>query len=112
MEDSNRANILKYKDKAFYDDEFVVYYQPKYNQSTGVLVGAEALTRWFSKEMGFVAPDKFITVFEEDDTITRLDLFVFEKVCRLLAKCKENNYYLAPISVNLTRRDIFSDGFI
>ena len=108
----NRAAILKYKEKAFFDNEFVVYYQPKYNQSTGVLVGAEALARWNSKEMGFVSPNDFIDVFEEDDTITRLDLYILEKVCRFLSDCKANNYYLAPVSINITRRDIFSDGFL
>ena len=107
-----RSNVLKYKDQAFFDNEYVVYYQPKYNQSTGMLVGAEALTRWVSKEMGFVSPADFISVFEEDDTITRLDLYVFEKICRFLSECKEKNYYMAPVSVNLTRRDIFSDGFL
>lgn len=108
----NRNNILKYKEKAFIDGEYVVYYQPKYNLDTGVMIGAEALTRWFSKEMGIVSPDQFIPVFEEDDSIIKLDLYVFEKICRFLAKCKENKYYMAPISVNLTRRDLFSDGFI
>ena len=48
-----RNNILKYKDKAFSEEEYVVYYQPKYNQYTGMLVGAEALARWQSPEMGF-----------------------------------------------------------
>lgn len=108
----NRNDILKYQDKAFYDNEFVIYYQPKYNQSTGVLVGAEALTRWDSKELGFLSPVQFIPIFEEDDTITRLDLYVFEKICRFLNRCKNNDYYIAPISVNITRRDIFSDNFL
>lgn len=107
----NRNNVLKYKDKAFAENEFVVYYQPKYNQITGVL-GAEALTRWFSKEMGFVSPGEFIPVFEEDDTITKLDLYVFEEICRFLSECKEKKHYMAPISVNITRRDLFSDGFV
>lgn len=108
----SREDILKHKDKAFFDGEFVIYYQPKYNQSTGALVGAEALTRWFSKELGLVSPNRFIPVFEEDDTITKLDLYIFECVCRLLSMCEEKRYYMAPISVNLTRRDIFTDGFI
>lgn len=105
----NRQSVVNYKDKAFFDGEFCVYYQPKFNQSTGVLVGAEALARWTSEELGFVSPAQFIPVFEEDDTITKLDLLVFEEVCRLLAECREKNYYMAPISVNFSRRDIFCD---
>lgn len=111
-EEVNRSSILKYREKAFYDREFIVYYQPKYNQSTGVMIGAEALARWNSKEMGLVNPGDFIPVFEEDDSITKLDLYVFEKVCQLLSECTKRGYYMAPISVNLTRRDLFSDGFL
>ena len=58
-----RNNILKYREKAFSEEEYVVYYQPKYNQYTGMLVGAEALVRWKSPEMGFVSPGQFIPVF-------------------------------------------------
>ena len=68
------------------------------------------MTRWISREMGFVSPAEFIPVFEENDTIIKLDLFVFEEVCKLLSECKENGGYMAPISVNLSRRDIFSDN--
>ena len=107
-----RNNILKYKDKAFSEEEYVVYYQPKYNQYTGMLVGAEALARWQSPEMGFVVPGQFIPVFEEDETITRLDLYVFEKICCLLKESKENNYYLVPISINFRRKDFFSEDFL
>lgn len=107
-----RNNILKYREKAFSEEEYVVYYQPKYNQYTGMLVGAEALVRWKSPEMGFVSPGQFIPVFEEDDTITKLDLYVFEKICCLLKECKDKDYYLAPISINFTRMDFFSEGFL
>ncbi len=79
-EATTRDSILKYKEKAFAEEEFVVYYQPKYNQYTGMLVGAEALARWISPELGFVLPGQFIPIFEEDGTITKLDLYVFERI--------------------------------
>ncbi len=97
---------------ALNEEQFVVYYQPQYNHSTGMLVGTEALIRWQHPEQGLLYPGQFIPVFEKTGFITKLDLYVFYKVCCFIRKCLTNNYYIVPISVNLTRYDIFSPDFI
>lgn len=93
-------------------EQFVVYYQPQYNHSTGLLVGAEALVRWIHPEKGMISPAQFIPVFEKNGFITSLDLYVFEKVCRFIRKCMDNNISVVPVSTNLTRYDIFSPDFM
>lgn len=97
---------------ALKNEHFVVYYQPQYNHSTGLLVGAEALVRWLHPERGMISPAKFIPVFEKNGFITKLDLYVFEKVCRFIRNCIDNHILIVPISTNLTRYDIFSPNFI
>lgn len=92
--------------------EFIIYYQPQYNHSTGMLVGAEALVRWKHPEKGLIPPGLFISVFEKNGFITNLDLYVFEKVCQFLSKCLEQQITVVPISTNLTRYDIFTPNFI
>ncbi len=96
---------------ALREEQFVVYYQPQYNHSTGMLVGAEALVRWLHPEKGLIPPGLFIPVFEKNGFITSLDLYVFEKVCVFIRHCIDKNLPLVPISVNLTRYDIFSPNF-
>lgn len=97
---------------ALEEGQFVVYYQPQYNHTTGLLVGAEALVRWLHPEKGLIPPIQFIPVFEKNGFITRLDGYVFEKVCIFLKKCLDEKISIVPVSVNLARFDIYSRGFI
>lgn len=93
-------------------DQFVIYYQPQYNHSTGMLVGAEALVRWHHPEKGLIPPGRFIPVFEKNGFITKLDLYVFEQVCIFLRGCIDKKLPIVPVSTNLTRYDIFSPNFM
>ena len=97
---------------ALAERQFVVYYQPQYDHSTGVLVGAEALVRWKHPEKGLISPGIFIPIFEKNGFITKLDLCVFEEVCLFLRKCLDNNLKVVPISSNFSRHDIFQPDFV
>lgn len=97
---------------AIEEEQFLVYYQPQYNHTTGMLVGAEALVRWLHPEKGIIPPNHFIPVFEKNGFITKLDLYVFEKVCVFIKKCMDKKIHIVPVSVNLTRYDIFTPNFI
>lgn len=97
---------------ALAEKQFVVYYQPQYNHSTGALVGAEALVRWKHPERGLISPGLFIPIFEKNGFITKLDLYVFEEVCRFQRKCMDSDKPLVPISANFSRYDIFQPNFV
>ncbi|HJJ47418.1 MAG TPA: EAL domain-containing protein [Methanocorpusculum sp.] len=105
-------DILDNLDEAFAQNQIQVYYQPQYNHSTGMMLGAEALVRWIHPVHGMIPPCNFIPVLEREGRITDLDLYVFEQVCAFLKKLFDNNYSLVPISVNITRHDIFSPSFV
>ncbi len=97
---------------ALAEKHFVIYYQPQYNHSTGMLVGAEALVRWRHPEKGLISPGIFIPIFEKNGFITRLDLYVFEEVCAFIRKCIDRGEQLVPISTNFSRYDIFQPRFV
>ncbi len=97
---------------ALADEQFLVYYQPQYNHSTGMLVGAEALVRWLHPKKGMISPARFIPIFEKNGFITKLDLYVFEKVAAFIKNSIDNNYSVVPVSVNFSKHDIFSQGFV
>lgn len=84
--------------------EFSVYYQPKVNATTGEIEGAEALARWVDDQGNIVMyPNEFIREFEINGLITKLDMFVFEEVCKLLESFKKRGQKEICISLNLSR---------
>lgn len=104
--------IIEFSADAFARNQFQAYYQPQYNHSTGMMIGAEALIRWVHPVLGIITPGDFIPVFERHEIITRLDLYVFDKVCAFVRKCIDAHYSLVPVSVNITRQDIYSPEFV
>lgn len=98
--------------QALYDKQFVPYFQPQFNHSTGELVGAEALVRWVHPEKGLINPGVFIPIFEANGFITPLDMYIFECTCQFIHKCLTNGIQIVPISTNFSRYDILQSDFV
>lgn len=85
------------------EEQFAVWLQPKFNLTTEEVCGAEALVRWQHPKKGLVQPDDFITVFEREGLISKLDYYVWEKTCQII-----HDWFVAgrlpyPISVNVSQ---------
>lgn len=93
-------------DRAFDNNEFCLYLQPKCNAATGAIVGAEALVRWNHPKYGVVSPGRFVPMLEQAGQISRLDVFVWRSVVRMLARWEREGRNLVPISVNVSMVDI------
>ena len=91
---------------ALANEEFVIWYQPKFNPYTEKIVGAEALVRWQTAK-GIISPGEFLPVFESDGLIARLDSYVFQHVCAQQRKWLDDGQGLIPISVNVSRCSLF-----
>ncbi len=89
--------------RAAANEEFVVYYQPRISLKDKQIVGMEALVRWRTAEGTLIPPDEFIPLFEKNGFITELDLYVFERVCRLMRKWMDQGRKVVPIGVNISR---------
>ncbi len=100
--------------RAIEQREFMVYYQPKFNVQTDppVLQSAEALVRWKHYEIGMISPGEFITLFEKHGRIGKVDKFVWEETARQIGEWKKKYGVLLPVSVNLSRIDIFEPNLI
>ena len=102
------AHLLEDFEAAIEQKQFKVNYQPKFN-ITGdkpVLCSAEALVRWIHPELGFVRPDLFIPLFEENGLVTKLDRYVWEESAKQIALWKKELGMTIPVSVNVSRVDI------
>ena len=84
-----------------------VYFQPKIRLADGSVAGAEALIRWIWKDGQVVPPGEFIPLFEKNGFIYALDQFVWKKACELLNRLKQAGKWDIPLSVNVSRVDIY-----
>ncbi len=100
--------IVNETETALKSGQFVVYLQPQYDHDSDMLVGAEALVRWAHPTKGLIPPFKFLPLFERNGFISQLDSYIWESVCALLRKWLDAGLKPVPVSVNISRRDIFS----
>ncbi len=104
--------IINEMNQALEEEQFEIYLQPKYNLKTNKPEGAEALVRWNHPEEGMISPGLFIPIFERNGFIERLDYYVWEKVCALLHKWISEGMTPYPISVNLSRINIYNPRLV
>ena len=95
--------INERQQSAIDNEEFLVYYQPKYDPRTNELMGAEALIRWKTEDMGLVSPGRFIPIFEENGFITHIDHYMVSHVARDQKKWLDEGRKCVPVSVNISR---------
>lgn len=98
--------IRTYLPTAIDNDEFVVYFQPKYSLKDTKIIGAEALVRWNYHNEEFLMPGSFIPSLEADTAICKLDEMVLHKVCQHLRDWSDQKLPIVPISVNLSRKQM------
>lgn len=98
------SKIKAYLGTAIKNDEFLVYFQPKYDIENEHIHGAEALIRWKFHGRDLLPPARFIPVFENGGLISKLDDIVLHKVCQYLKKWESEKLPLYPISINLSRK--------
>lgn len=100
-----QADIENEMEQALINNEFVMYLQPQINIRTGKICGAEALVRWKHPVKGVLVPANFLSLFEDNGFITRLDRFMWEEACKYIADLQSRDILL-PVSVNVSRRHI------
>lgn len=116
--DTERKRLSRERDMdnrmltALENHEFEVYLQPKIDLNTGFVAGAEALVRWNDPQSGIIPPNLFIPFFEKNGFITKIDLFVFEEVCKLLRKWIDEETKPIPVSANLSQIHLKNPAFL
>ena len=97
---------------ALENDEFVVYYQPKFDLMNRRFVSSEALIRWQSSKYGFLNPAKFLGKAEAAGLTHDIDTFVLKKVCENLNDLRRRGKRLLPVSVNFSLYEFYSNNFL
>ncbi len=94
--------------------QFKVFYQPKYDIQADPprLASAEALIRWKHPELGMISPGQFIPLFESNGLISVVDGFVWREAAAQVAAWKKKYGFTLPVSVNVSRADVFDPTLI
>ena len=103
--------IEEIMEEALKNEEFEIYYQPKVSLHDQNKILAEALVRW--KRSGeIIPPGKFIPLFEKNKFIVKLDSYIFENVCKDMAKWQKNLKISPIVSINVSKENFSSMDFI
>ncbi|MBR3296795.1 MAG: EAL domain-containing protein [Firmicutes bacterium] len=99
---------------AIEEEQFKVYFQPKYDISGDepFLAGAEGLVRWVHPELGMISPGVFIPLFEENGLIQELDHYVWKHAAMQIRRWKDEIGWSVPVSVNVSRVDMYDANMV
>ena len=97
-----RSEVENAIDKALDNRGFEVYYQPIYSSSRNKIVSCEALVRLKDEKLGFIPPQEFIPIAEENGKILKIGKYVFEEACRFIKKGVGTSLGIEYVQVNLS----------
>lgn len=96
---------------ALANKEFVLYYQPKVNMRTGVVVGVEALIRWQHPEKSLLLPNAFLPVIEGHPLAVDIGEWVLDTALNQLSEWQSVGLNI-PVSVNISARHLQEVRFV
>ena len=110
----HREELINVFPQALEEEQFKLYFQPKYNVQgkEPKLASAEVLIRWISPKFGFISPGEFINLFEENGLIGKLDAYILEKAAEYMRVLHDRYDIYVPLSVNLSRVDIYRPNLV
>lgn len=88
--------------RALEREEFVLYYQPIIETSTGLVKSAEVLLRWQHPERGLVSPAEFIPVLEESGMIMPVTEWVLQKSVKQIQDNTPAGVKPPALAINIT----------
>ncbi len=99
-----RFDIEEQMQTALENNEFEVFYQPKFNAHSHQVIGAEALLRWHNPVLGNVTPDEFIPIAEHTGLIVPIGQFVITQALAFLTCWEEVHACSYAMAVNVSPR--------
>ncbi len=99
-------NNLQY---AIEEEQFMLYYQPQFDLTTGDVNGMEALIRWNHPKDGFISPGDFIPVAEDSGQIYKLERWIIAKALEQKQILEQMGYQTIDMSINLSGKTLTSE---
>jgi diguanylate cyclase (GGDEF)-like protein len=103
QEGQDRVSLERDLRRGIERGEFILFYQPVIDLTTGRVIALEALTRWQHPSMGLLTPQTFIPLAEETGLIVPLSLSLLSQACFQL-KAWRRKHPLLKINFNVSGR--------
>jgi c-di-GMP phosphodiesterase len=97
-----RRELEKDLREALAQNQLHLVYQPQVDYRDHRVVGVEALLRWQHPQHGFVAPDLFIPLAEQNGTIIPIGEWVLDQTCRQLREWHDQGFSDLRMAINLS----------
>ncbi|MBT9520459.1 MAG: EAL domain-containing protein [Dechloromonas sp.] len=98
--------------RALKQGEFQLYYQPKIDLASGLMIGSEALIRWQDPEHGLIYPNQFVPIAEESGLIVPIGSWVMREACRQVCAWQDSGLLAVPVSVNISAVEFRHKNFL
>lgn len=92
--------------------EMFLCYQPQYLLDTKEVVSFEALVRWQHPVLGFIRPDKFISIAEDTGMIVEVGKFIFETACKDFIEFRKLKKNLKYMAINISSVQFKDKNFV
>ncbi|XLX39319.1 putative bifunctional diguanylate cyclase/phosphodiesterase [Ectopseudomonas mendocina] len=97
-----RRELEKDLRDALAQNQLHLVYQPQVDYRDHSIVGVEALLRWQHPQHGFVAPDLFIPLAEQNGTIIPIGEWILDQSCRQLREWHDQGFSNLRMAINLS----------
>ncbi|MBQ3426318.1 MAG: EAL domain-containing protein [Clostridia bacterium] len=97
--------IVENFEKALKNGWIKVFYHALYRMKNQKIAAFEGLARWIDPDRGTISPIDFIPVLLKYHLLYKLDLYMFEQVCKEMKIRSENGLPMVPVSINFSRQD-------
>jgi len=91
--------------------EISLVFQPQFDTKEK-LVGCEVLVRWHNETLGYIGPDRFITIAEQTGLIVELGEYIMLESFKTLASWAQRGIELEQFSINISVRQLFHSDFV
>ncbi|MFK0382283.1 EAL domain-containing protein [Agrobacterium sp. NPDC090273] len=93
-------------------DEFIPFYQFRFDAQTLDIAGVETLARWQHPEKGILTPDRFLAIAEDLDVVSSIDAMMLDKAIKDFKAWDMAGLDVPNISVNVSSRRLHDPGLM
>jgi predicted signal transduction protein with EAL and GGDEF domain len=107
-----KAQTIQQLEAGIVAGELFLVYQPKFELSSGRLVGHEALVRWNHPTRGVVYPGDFIALAEECGLILEVGSWVLDRALQQMQEWHRQGHGWQRVAVNVSALQLGHDDFV